>query len=295
VSATPQEPRRAFDGPFTVRVPASSANLGPGFDSLGMALTLYAEVGLGECPPGASLVDGHHPAAVAFGRLGGTGTPWVRSPIPMGRGLGYSGAVRVGGAVAAVVQRVGSGWRTSMGAIGEVLDAVADLEGHADNAAASLLGGVVATAGGRAIRVPLGFDPAVVVWIPAVTTSTDHSRTRLPGAVSRVDAVHNIGHVAMLVSALAAGDTGALRDATSDRLHQELRFAEAPMSRRALDAGLEHGAWCGWLSGSGPTIALLCKADVAAGLAASLPVDGHTKVLRIDHGGAVAELTTESG
>jgi homoserine kinase len=77
-------------------------------------------------------------------------------------------------------------------------------------------------------------------------------------------------------------------------LHQELRFAEAPMSRRALAAGLEHGAWCGWLSGSGPTIAMLCEAAAAAGLAASLPDDGHAKVLRIDHDGAVASFMTAS-
>jgi homoserine kinase len=99
----------------------------------------------------------------------------------------------------------------------------------------------------------------------------------------------------MLVAALAAGDTAALREAASDRLHQELRLADAPTSRRALDAGLEHGAWCAWLSGSGPTIAMLCKADAAAALAAELPDDGHTKVLRIDHDGAVAELTTAWG
>ncbi len=66
-------------------------------------------------------------------------------------------------------------------------------------------------------------------------------------------------------------------------------------SRRALDAGLEHGAWCGWLSGSGPTIAMLCTADTATGLAAALPEGGHTKVLRIDHDGAVAELMPASG
>ena len=234
-----------FTAPFVVRVPASSANLGPGFDTLGMALTMYAEVGLGDCPPGVSLADRHHPAAVAFARLGGEGTPWVRSPIPMGRGLGYSGAVRVGGAVAAVVQRLGTGWRESAGTVGEVFAVAADLEGHADNAAASLLGGVVATAGGRAIRVPLGFDPAVVVWIPSVTTSTEHSRNQMPGMVSLDDAVHNIGHVAMLVSALASGDTAALRDATSDRLHQERRFARrADVASRRSPPGssTEHGA-----------------------------------------------------
>jgi homoserine kinase len=286
-----------FAGPFVVRVPASSANLGPGFDSLGMAVTLYAEIGAGDGdgPAGSSAVDPRHPAAIAFARLGGAGTLWVRSPIPMGRGLGYSGAMRVGGAVAAMVQRLGPAYRDEAGAVAEILDVTAALEGHADNVAASLLGGVVATAGGRAIRVPLGFDPAVVVWIPDGTTSTDHSRNRLPALIDRADAVHNIGHVAMLVSALAAGDTGALRAATSDRIHQEVRLADAPMSRRALDAGLERGAWCGWLSGSGPTIALLCKADAAAAIAGALPGDGHTKVLRIDHDGAVAGLTAEVG
>jgi homoserine kinase len=278
-----------------VRVPASSANLGPGFDSLGMALTLYAEIGLGDAPPGGSSIDGHHPAAVVFAELGGVGPLWVRSPIPMGRGLGYSGAVRIGGAVAACVQRMGPGWRESGGTFDEILSVAAEREGHADNAAASLFGGVVATAGGRAIRVPLGFDPAVVVWIPTASTSTDHSRNRLPATVSRDDAVHNVGHVAMLVAALATGDTGVLRHATSDRLNQDVRLADAPMSRRALDVGLANGAWCGWLSGSGPTIAMLCKADAAAGLAASLPGDGHTKVLRIDHDGAVVELTAETG
>ncbi len=76
------------------RVPASSANLGPGFDTLGMALALYAEVGLG--PPahdGAQKADDHHPALVAFRRHGGEGPLWVRSPIPNGRGMGFSGAL----------------------------------------------------------------------------------------------------------------------------------------------------------------------------------------------------------
>ncbi|MEY4173415.1 MAG: homoserine kinase, partial [Actinomycetota bacterium] len=91
-----------------VRVPASSANLGPGFDTLGMALSLHAEVGLGEAPEGARSVDEHHPAMVAFRRNGGEGALWVRSPIPVGRGMGFSGAVRVGGAVAAHAQRHGA-------------------------------------------------------------------------------------------------------------------------------------------------------------------------------------------
>ena len=164
-----------------------------------------------------------------------------------------------------------------------------ELEGHADNVAASLFGGIVATADGRAVRIPLAFDPAVVVWIPSFTTSTDDSRTKLGSEVALSDAVFNIGRTALLVAALAAGDTGALRAATQDRLHQDRRLAAAEPSRTALQAALEAGAWCSWLSGSGPTVAAMCPYDDADELAAQMPDDGHTRVLRIDHEGAVIE------
>ena len=94
------------------RVPATSANLGPGFDVLGMAVSLWAEVGLlalgSDVPKGAHRADEYHLATVAFRRLGGDGELWVRSPIPMGRGLGYSAAVRVGGLMLACAQRDGT-------------------------------------------------------------------------------------------------------------------------------------------------------------------------------------------
>ena len=164
-----------------------------------------------------------------------------------------------------------------------------ELEGHADNVAASLFGGIVATADGRAVRIPLAFDPAIVVWIPSFTTSTDESRTKLGREVSLGDAVFNIGRTALLVAALAAGDIDALRSATQDRLHQDRRLAAAEPSKAALDNALDAGAWCSWLSGSGPTVAAMCPFDDADELAAQMPGDGHTKVLRIDHGGAVIE------
>jgi homoserine kinase len=276
---------------WAVRVPASSANLGAGFDVLGMALGLHAFVGVGETPPGAQAADEHHPATVAFRRLGGDGALWVRSPIPAGRGLGFSGAVRTGGAAAAVVQRVGASALDDAALRAEVLDGAAELEQHADNVAASLYGGVVAVAGAAVARVPLAFDPAIVVWIPdAVTTSTDHSRGRLPDTVSRADAVFNLGRVASFVAACANGDHRALRRATEDRLHQHERLAAVPESAAALDAALAGGAWAAWLSGSGPTVAACCDPSLADELAASLPAGAHTgahtKVLRIDHEGA---------
>jgi len=274
-----------------VRVPASSANLGPGFDTLGMALSLHAEAGVidGDVPPNAQVIDQYHPAGVAFRRAGGEGDLWVCSPIPVGRGLGFSGAVRVAGIVAAHAQRFGDDPELLADHASEMLKLASALEGHADNVAASLFGGIVATADGRAVRVPLAFDPAIVVWIPSFTTSTDESRTKMGAAIPLQDAVFNIGRTALLVAALAAGDVEALRSATQDRLHQDVRLASAEPSRNALAAALDAGAWCSWLSGSGPTVAAMCPYDDADELAAAMPADGHTKVLRIDHGGAVIE------
>lgn len=272
---------------WSIRVPASSANLGPGFDVLGMALTLHAEIGCGGVPQGAHAADDHHPATVAFRRAGGSGSIWIRSPIPMGRGLGFSGAMRVGGASAAFVQVDGRDALDDHETCREILRISADLEHHADNAAASLHGGIVAVADDTVTNVPLAFDPAVVVWIPAAaTTSTDRSRTYLSDTVARADAVFNLSRVAMFVAACASGDAAAFRQATEDRLHQAERLAAVPESAAALGAGLDAGAWASWLSGSGPTVAMLCEPSRADEVAAALPGSGHTKVLRIDHLGA---------
>lgn len=278
-----------------VRVPASSANLGPGFDTLGMALGLHVEAGLlGDGPDDAAVgtvapqpvADEHHPITRAFHAAGGAGRVWVRGGIPMGRGLGYSGAVRVAGVVLAHVQREGADPAALEAARASLLSVAAALEGHADNAAASLYGGVVATAGDVTVCVPLALDPAVVVWVPESTTSTDASRSALPDTVTRADAVFNLGRTAVLVAALARGQVDVLRTATEDRLHQEARFVRAPGSRVALAAGLEAGAWCGWLSGSGPTVALLCPHDAADRIVGALPAEGRARYLRIDHEGA---------
>ncbi len=274
---------------WVVRVPASSANLGPGFDVLGMALTLHAEFGLGDLPAQARIVDEHHPAMVAFRRLGGVGSLWVRSPIPIGRGLGFSGAMRVGGAVVALAQSGDADFDEIDDAVRrQALSVAAALEGHADNVAASLYGGVVVAAADSVTRIPVGFDPVVVVWVPdATTTSTNQSRTQLAATVDRSDAVFNLGRLAMLVAACATGDVKALRTATEDRIHQTVRLQHVPESAVALESALAAGAWAAWLSGSGPTVAMMCDSNQADLIAAALPASGHTKQLRIDHDGAV--------
>ncbi|MEO8364050.1 MAG: homoserine kinase [Ilumatobacteraceae bacterium] len=275
---------------FSVRVPASSANLGPGFDAVGMALSLYFEIGIAEqtdIPDDAHPIGHRHPAHGAFALNGGTGELWAKSEIPMGRGLGFSGAARVGGAIAAHVQKNGVSADVLNGARNDILAIATKLEGHPDNAAASLVGGIVASASGRVVQIPLALNPTIVVWVPESQTSTHESRTTLDKTVPLADAVFNIGHVSLLIAALAAGDISALRIATQDRLHQDLRLRVAPDSKVAIQCALDGPAWCAWLSGSGPSVAAMCSSDDADAVAALMPPDGNVKILSIDTCGAV--------
>lgn len=271
---------------MTVRVPATSANLGPGFDVMGLALSLYTEVGIvgvDEVLDGGREAEDTHPAQVAFIRAGGKGRVWVRNAIPMGRGMGFSGAVRIGGAVAAEVQQQGASWSL---ATSNALAIGTELEGHADNVAPSLHGGVVITSENIVVQVPVALDLVFVMWVPDFTTSTNESRGKIGPSIALADAVFNISRTAMFVTALQTGNVSLLREATRDRIHQDIRLGASPACKAALDAGLAAGAWCGWLSGSGPTVALMCDPAEADRVAQSLPTDGHTKILTIDTAGA---------
>jgi homoserine kinase len=140
------------------------------------------------------------------------------------------------------------------------------------------------------VRIPLGGriadQIAVVVWIPDFTTSTSESRAKMPPTVPFVDAVFNVTHTALLVAALAAGDTSALGEAMADRLHQDARFAKAEPSRVAFEAMRDAGAVAAWLSGSGPTVACLAPVGEAERVAAELPANGRSRVVAIDQRGA---------
>lgn len=266
-----------------VTVPASSANLGAGFDALGMALDLPFRLST-EPADDLLVVTPGHPAAVAFHRAGGEGELWWRSPIPPGRGMGFSGAARVAGALAGFL----TAGRPEPDARSAALDLATELEGHPDNAAASMLGGVVVAAGGRAVRVPVAVDLEVVVWWPATETSTAASRTALPDSVPFADAVANVGRASLLVAALAAGDLRALGVATEDRLHQERRLAASPPSAVALAAlRSADGVVAAWLSGSGPTVAGFVEPGCGAAVLDHLPAEGTGRVLSIDQRGAV--------
>ncbi len=269
---------------LSVRAPASSANLGAGFDVFGMALDLPADVGIGDPPDGAQPVDARHPAREAFEALGGEGQLWLRSPIPMARGLGFSGAVRVAAAALGALS-VG---RDVDAARPDVLEVAAGLEGHGDNAAASVYGGVVAHLGDRVLPLRVGprlSSASVVAWVPDTTTSTDRSRKALRESVPRPAAVFNLGRVIQLTLAIERDDPALLVGATDDLLHQDARFRLLEGVEEALHNGLDGGAWCGWLSGSGPTVAFLCPEEGAGDVAAALPGRGHVKRLGLDTAG----------
>jgi homoserine kinase len=267
-----------------VTAPASSANLGPGFDCLGLALDLPFRLAVDEVPEGYHEAEPSHPASVAFREAGGdpsAALSW-HSPIPPGRGLGFSGAARVAGAHAAALL---DGLDHAVARDG-ALRCAARLEGHADNAAASAHGGFIVAAGDRVVALPVPPGLAVIVWSPDRATSTDASRRSLPARVSLEDAAFSAARAALWVAALAAGDLGALREACEDRLHQDVRLAARPDAQAVRDHLLGRPeVLAAWLSGSGPSIAALVPDDVAGMVGADVGGEGRVRVLDVDHVG----------
>ncbi len=277
---------------LAVQVPATSANLGPGFDVLGMALTLYATVA--QCPIGDSeAVSDGRPAMQAFVRAGGQGALWVDSPIPSGRGLGFSGAVRVGGVCLGLAQKAGVSEKDLPLFIAQnrddIINIAGELEGHFDNVAASVMGGIVSASHQSTVAVPVAAEVLdgirVVAWVPFFQTSTASSRSTLPANIDRADAVFNIARSTQMVIALTTGDLELLRTSMTDRLHQDQRLDETPQCREVMNRMSELGAISSWLSGSGPTIAAFVEqsgAETMAELLSQEFPDGHAKVLSID-------------
>lgn len=250
----------------SVRVPATSANLGAGFDCLGMALDLWGTITIATDERGGDEEPMGHMALTAaralFERAGRAAPPLAaryEGQIPIARGLGASAVARVGGALAANV------------IAGDPLDGeellalVSELEGHADNAAPALFGGfqVAVVEGGRVLHtaVPIPAGLSAVLLIPDLRMPTKESRRLLPDSLSRADAVHNIGRAALFVAAMARGRFDLLDAATDDRLHQRPRSQLFPAMYDIFAAAKEAGAHCAYLSGGGSTICALATAN----------------------------------
>lgn len=291
-----------------VQVPASTANLGPGFDCLGMALNLYNIVEMQEAAQLEITVEGEgagsivrdesnlvfQAAGVLFERAGYR-PPGLKirliNNIPLARGLGSSSAAILGGLLAA--NALSGGTFSSA----ELLDMALELEGHADNLAAALWGGiaVVAPVEGKVRHVKLE-PPAglkVIAAVPDYTLSTAASRQVLPETIPYRDAVYNLGRLALLIAALSRQDTDLFSVAMQDVLHQPYRAVLIPGMDRIMQAARDAGARSVTLSGAGPTItAFACEreADIARAMQQSILDSGincRILILQPDHRGAV--------
>lgn len=267
--------------------PASSANLGPGFDVMALALGLRCRV-VADRSDAWSIDhgEGQHPdsdaddAVLAAARAAvGDDTPLslkVDNEIPIGRGLGSSAAALAAGASAALAAI------SSMVDPDHVYDLVAGIEGHPDNAAAAVYGGLVLVpAEGRPIRLPIhpGIRPVVVV--PREVFLTSEARKAVPRSVDRAVAVRTAARAAALMAGFLTGDAELFRAAHGDEIHEIprslFRPATAELVQRARDAGALHAAW----SGSGPSVVALVDAESEARVSAALSTPENT-VLVLD-------------
>lgn len=265
-----REPQNGLHLHVRARVPASTANLGPGFDALAIALSRHTEVTV---EPARSLElttegagselriapDRHLAVRVVERVLGHTDVSVrVRSDIPVSRGLGSSAALALAAAAAAGAD--------------DPFAIAADIEGHPENAAASFAGGFVTAAvidGVAIIRsLPLDEGLGFVVLVPDRTLPTKDARAALPDAVPFADATFNVGRAALVIAGLA--DRRALvAEAFDDRLHQTQRTSLFPESAALLDGLRGAGALGVCWSGAGPTLLAVCDRDRAATIASA--------------------------
>jgi homoserine kinase len=248
-----------------VRVPASSANLGPGFDSFAAAIGMHVQLEVEET--GAFAVetdlaiarDARNLAVRGFAQLASPDrfAFRIRSTIPLSGGLGSSAAAYVAGLAAA---------DAVLGAGADLLALADELEGHPDNAAAALMGGFVVCADGRATRFdpPAGLEAVVVV--PHEPVRTKQARAALPAEVPMADAVFNTAHAALLMLGLARGDWDLVAAGLADRLHQPHREHLYPRSMDLVRRAPSLGALGATISGAGPTVLVWCLAERTASL-----------------------------
>jgi homoserine kinase len=261
-----------------VRVPASSANLGPGFDAMAAAVSLHLDLEVEETgefsldPGGLEVSTGRdnllvrafeslHPADGISFRL--------RSEIPLARGLGSSAAAIVAGLFAADHL-----FELALGRE-EMLVRAAELEGHPDNVAAAIYGGfVVCGAGPGGEPLAARFDPPEglegIIVIPPEEVSTELAREAIPAEVPLADAVANVASAAQLVLGLRSADLDLVSRGLGDRLHQPRRRGLYPRSMEIVDSAVELGALGATISGAGPSVLVWTTWQDAGGVAAAL-------------------------
>lgn len=269
-----------------IEVPASSANLGVGFDCLALALDLHLGVRV-EATDGAEsslVVEGEGSDRLSLDPsnrfLAGFSAGWratssdaepalgivMTSEIPLARGLGSSAAATVAGLMAAEALA-----GVELGK-GELLRLATDIEGHADNAAAALFGGFVIVADGRVVRLESPPSLSCVLFVPDRELATGDMRAALPAEVPHADAAHNAGAVALLVAGFASADLALLSAMNDDRLHEPYRALVFPELPALKNAAVDAGALGAALSGAGSSVLALAEPDTAEAVASALDV-----------------------
>jgi len=298
----------------TVTVPATTANIGPGFDCLGAAFNLYNRfhftpfTPLSDSDPFQITIEGSEAKRVNAGagnlvyksylkcyeRIGKSAPPIhikIVLGVPLSRGLGSSSTAIVGGIVGANVLAGSPLGEDELAALAN------ELEGHPDNVVPALRGGMqlAAIANGRLQICPLGWHESVVpvVIIPEFEVSTADARRVLPGQYSRADAVFNTAHVALLLEGIATGNGDWISGGMGDRIHQPYRKKLIPGYDNVHRAALRAGAWGLVISGAGPTLLALSSAETAEAVReamaeawASQPFKSQAHRLQIDTRGA---------
>jgi homoserine kinase len=264
-----------------VRVPASSANLGPGFDSFAAALALHTEVEVVETGRFAVVTDlqiakdRRNLAVRGFERLHPPDDFEFRitSTIPLSGGLGTSAAAYVAGLLAA---------DHLFELDADLLALATELEGHPDNVAAALHGGFVVCADGATTRfeAPTGLEAVLVV--PHEPVRTKEARAALPASVPMADAVANVAHASLLMLGLSRGDWDLVGRGLADRLHQPYRAHLFPRSMDIVQRARSFGALGATISGAGPTVLVWCHYEQTGGVMEALrgEVEGWAEVLR---------------
>jgi homoserine kinase len=277
MKARSPRPRR-LPREVTIRVPGSTSNCGAGFDSLGMALSLYNDITLtrgdwrGAQPAAAS--DSHglemadEAAQLFFVRAGVEEIGYtlaIRGEVPMSRGLGSSVTLRAG-VVAALNELTGAKLTRD-----DLCSLVTQLEGHPDNATPAVIGGFcVARCDPHTgqllgvLRKPIGRDLCFIVVSPDQELETKKARGILPKELPYFDAVKSVNSATYVVAAFLSGEYDRLRHAVKDFLHEPYRLPLIPGARPAIEAGVAAGALTGWLSGSGSSVLCVARPRLAA-------------------------------
>ncbi len=260
-----------------VRIPGSTANIGPGFDAVGLALDRYLELS-DEPFEGAIEAPAEGLVRIAARQAGNDLPMYFATEIPVGKGFGSSAAEAVGGAF---LSRLAAGdseadAREAAFAVGN------EIEGHADNAAPSAYGGLCLAVGDRTHFLTPNLDGLkVLIWVPDAVNETKAARGVIRQSLSTAEVITQSAATAAVVAGLMLGDLALLAECSNDQIHEVARLEHLPATKKVLHE-LRRCGFAAWLSGSGPSVASIASADAAGACADAMSEVGDLVEVAVD-------------